>query len=329
MSRQMSAPVVSVVMPVWNAARFLARSLDSVLRQTFGDFEVVCTDDGSTDGSLDVIRDYARRDSRFRAIEARHAGACATLNRCLDEARGEYIAFLDNDDWLHPEALKTALSAISSTNADVLFFDWMPVCDDGAVRVPEFPAVPHGIRPYVIADPVGWSIEERRGFVTRVLLGARLHRRTALEGVRFDPDYTYGDVLFYWRLMAKRGLRVAHLPATLYLYAERTGSIIHSPLTVKKVQDRVSAIRKIDEILLHDNPAERDRVRRGLYPAIAWTAFKAARCDGHFLSVACRGIGEELESGRLRWRDFGLRGLNKALRIHRALSHELCKGGGQ
>ena len=316
----MKDPVVSIVMPVWNAVRFLERTLDSVLKQTFDDFEVVCTDDGSTDGSLDILRAYARRDPRIRAIGAQHAGACAALNRCLDEARGQYVAFLDNDDWLHPKALQTAYGAISAVQTDLLFFDWRAVRDDGTAHTPEFPPVPQDLCPQVIGDPVGWSVEERRGFVTRVLLGARLHRRETLKDVRFDPDYTYGDVLFYWKLMAKPGIRVAHLPVPLYFYAERTGSIIHSPLTVKKVQDRVSAIREIDGILLRENPAARGRVQHGLYPAIAWTAFKDARRADRLLPVACRGIEEELAAGRLRWRDFGLRGFNKAFRIYRALA---------
>ena len=316
----MSGPAISVVMPVWNAARFLGRTLDTILNQTFDDFEVVCTDDGSTDGSLDILRTYARRDSRIRAIGARHAGACAALNRCLDEANGEYVAFLDNDDWLHPSALKTAHGAISSMQADLLFFDWTPVRDDGTVQTPEFPEVPYGLHPQMIGDPIGWSLQDRRGFVTHVLLGARLHRASLLRDIRFDPNYTYGDVLFYWQLMSHPAIRAAYLPVPLYFYAERTGSIIHSPLTVKKAQDRVSAIREIDGILRRKNPAERDRVRRTLYPAIAWTAFKDARRDSRLLPVVCRCIKEELEAGRLRWRDFGLRGLNKALRIRRALS---------
>lgn len=316
----MSCPRISVVMPVWNAGRFLGRTLDSVLGQAFDDFEVVCTDDGSSDNSLDVLHAYARRDPRIRVIAASHAGACATLNRCLDEAHGEFVAFLDNDDWLHPEALQTAMSAISSSNSDLLFFDWRHVPDDGSVRGPEFPALPNGLTPQPICDPIGWSLEDRRGFVTHVLLGARLHRRAAIDGIRFDPEYTFGDVLFYWKLMAKKGVRAAYLPVPLYFYAERTGSIIHSPLTEKKAMDRACAIRMIDEILLRENPAERRRVMRKMYPGIAWTAFKDAHRDGTHLKPVCRCIEEDLRSGRLRWRDFGLRGINKAMRIRRALA---------
>ena len=311
---------VSIVMPVWNAGRFLARTLDSVLAQTCGDFELICTDDGSTDNSLEVLHDYALRDRRIRVIAAEHAGACVTLNRCLDEAHGEYVAFLDNDDWLHPEALQTAVSAISSTDSDVLFFDWRPVSDGGSIRVPEFPALPKRLAPQPICDPIGWSLKDRRGFVTHVLLGARLHRRSAIGGIRFDPEYTFGDVLFYWKLMSKQGLRAAYLPVPLYFYAERTGSIIHSPLTEKKARDRACAIRKIDDILLRENPGERQRVMREMYPGIAWTAFKDAHRDGAHLKLVCRCIEEDLLSGRLRWRDFGLRGINKAMRIRRALA---------
>ena len=318
----MIVPRISVVMPVWNAGRFLARTLDSVLGQTFDDFELICTDDGSTDDSLDVLRAYARRDPRVRVFAAPHAGACVTLNRCLDEARGEYVAFLDNDDWLHPEALRTAVSALSAVRADVLFFDWCAVPDDGTFHTPDFPPIAEGCAAQRIEDPIGWSLKDRRGFVTHVLLGARLHRRSVLTDVRFDPGYTYGDVLFYWRLMAKPGIRAAYLPATLYFYAERTGSIIHSPPTPQKAKDRVCAIRRIDAILQGVNPEERNRVRRSLYPVIAWTAFKAARGSDANLASVCLCLEEELKMGRLRWRDFGLRGINKALRIRRALAAE-------
>lgn len=318
----MSRPSVSIVMPVWNAGRFLGRTLDSAIAQSFDDFEMVCTDDGSTDNSLEVLHGYASRDHRIRVIAAEHAGACAALNRCLDEARGEYVAFLDNDDWLHPEALHTAVSSISLAKADMLFFDWRPVSDDGSIRVPDFPAIPKDLSPQPIGDPIGWSMEDRRGFVTHVLLGARLHRRSFIDGIRFNPEYTYGDLLFYWKLMAKKGVRAAYLPMPLYFYAERTGSIIHSPLTAKKAMDRACAIRMIDEILLRENPEERQRVMRGMYPGIAWTAFKDAHRDGTYLKQVCRCIEEDLQSGRLRWRDFGLRGINKAMRIRRALAAE-------
>ena len=178
----MSRPSVSIVMPVWNAGRFLGRTLDSAMAQSFDDFEMVCTDDGSTDNSLEVLHDYALRDHRIRVIAAEHAGACVTLNRCLDEARGEYVAFLDNDDWLHPQALRTAVAAISAADSDLLFFDWSPVSDDGSIHAPEFPALPKGLAPQAICDPIGWSMEDRRGFVTHVLLGARLHRLLEADG---------------------------------------------------------------------------------------------------------------------------------------------------
>ena len=100
----MSSPRISVVMPVWNAGRFLGRTLDSVIGQTFDDFEVVCTNDGSTDDSLDVLRAYARRDPRIRVIAAEHTGAGATLNRCLDEARGADLTAVERKNLARMQA---------------------------------------------------------------------------------------------------------------------------------------------------------------------------------------------------------------------------------
>ena len=92
-------PKVSVIVPVHNTERYLRQCLDSLVRQTLREIEIICIDDGSSDGSLAILMDYAALDSRVRVIEQEGAGAGAARNVGLDVALGEYVIFLDSDDF--------------------------------------------------------------------------------------------------------------------------------------------------------------------------------------------------------------------------------------
>lgn len=99
-------PKVSVVIPVYNVADYLSECLNSILNQTLEDIEVICVDDGSTDGSLDILRHYEEHDMRLQVLTQKHMTAGAARNTGLDRARGEYVIFLDADDFFAPDMLE-------------------------------------------------------------------------------------------------------------------------------------------------------------------------------------------------------------------------------
>lgn len=96
----------SIVIPVYNVEQYLKECLDSVLSQSFDDWEAVCVDDGSTDGSAVILNGYASKDARFKMVSQANGGLSAARNTGMREAKGDYILFLDSDDWLEPHALK-------------------------------------------------------------------------------------------------------------------------------------------------------------------------------------------------------------------------------
>ncbi len=103
-----AAPLVSVVMPVYNGERYLAEAIESILEQTFTDFEFIIVDDGSTDGSAEIVRGYQARDERVRLVQLqRNMGMCDARNAGMAAASGEYIASMDGDDYCPPERLQT------------------------------------------------------------------------------------------------------------------------------------------------------------------------------------------------------------------------------
>jgi len=106
-------PLVSVLLPAYNAAATLPAALDSLLAQTLDDFEVVAVDDGSADATAEVLSAYARRDARVRPVSIPHAGIVSALNAALDAARGEFLARMDADDLAHPERLSRQAEALA------------------------------------------------------------------------------------------------------------------------------------------------------------------------------------------------------------------------
>ena len=130
----MNNPKVSVIIPVYNTQFWLRECLDSVLRQTLGDFEVICVDDGSTDRSASILQEYAKKDARFRIIFQENQGQSAARNAGLKAARGEYIYFLDSDDYIEPDLLETACRELDNKNLDIVLFDTHIFGEKGIAR---------------------------------------------------------------------------------------------------------------------------------------------------------------------------------------------------
>lgn len=121
---RIDAPKVSVLVPICNVERYLEECLDSLAAQSFTDFEVLCINDGSTDGSLAIIHRYMEADARFRVIDKPNSGYGASMNMGLANAIGEYIAILESDDFFEPNALELLVDAAEQNQSDVVKADF-------------------------------------------------------------------------------------------------------------------------------------------------------------------------------------------------------------
>lgn len=117
-------PLVSVVVPTYNSAAHLGQCVESVLDQTYGNLELICVDDGSGDGTLDLLRSYEASDPRVRVIAQENAGPGAARNRGVEAARGVYISFLDSDDWAEPQLVEHAVRRLEETGAQIATFPY-------------------------------------------------------------------------------------------------------------------------------------------------------------------------------------------------------------
>lgn len=116
--------MISIITPVYNAADYLEQCIQSVLQQNFQDWQWIIVDDGSSDASLDILQKYARSDSRIEVFRQKNQGPAAARNTALDHVKGDYLTFLDGDDWLLPDALTKINKAFSSCDPDMVMWNF-------------------------------------------------------------------------------------------------------------------------------------------------------------------------------------------------------------
>ena len=221
-------PTISVIVPVYRAEAFLKTCTDSILGQTYGDLELLLVDDGSPDRSGALCDEIAVADSRVRVFHRENGGVSSARNLALGEARGDYIYFVDSDDWIAPNTLETLLTALRTHSADtagcgVRYVDASKV--EGAAEPPILPAGVYG-REEIMAGIVDRLLGDRlsrdavNGYVVRFLF-----TRSLLEGMAFQGAYLE-DELFLMEYFC-RAQKLVTVDAPFYYYYWNPASATH------------------------------------------------------------------------------------------------------
>ena len=127
----MQNKMVSIILPVFNAERFLPQCLDSILRQTYQEWDLIAVDDGSKDGSIEILKSYEKRDNRIHIISKKNEGVSIARNIALEHAHGDYIYFVDSDDIVMSEALMILVKAMESNKTTFVKSDFLPIDEQG------------------------------------------------------------------------------------------------------------------------------------------------------------------------------------------------------
>ena len=237
-------PTISVLIPVYKVEKYLPRCIDSVLAQSFTDWEMILVDDGSPDRSGMICDDYAARDSRIRVIHKKNTGLYGARNAGLDCARGDWIAFVDSDDWLHRDYLKALLSG-TTEDTDVVLCGCL-TSDEGAL--------PYAAEEEPCFREVSFQAVKRdHNAATRVW--GRLYRRQTIGDMRFmqchATDNAFNTLLFH------EGLRYMWTDARLYYYFMRSDSAVHCRIG-RKYMDAVEPL--LDTLESVEDPAVRQHI---------------------------------------------------------------------
>lgn len=248
--------MVSVVVPIYNVETFLRRALDSILSQTCKDWEAILVDDGSTDSSGRIAEEYAESDRRFQVIHKANGGQSEARNVGLQHARGEFLLFLDADDFLHPQLMELCLQAMLRDNCDLACFTYDRVYRTVAL-VKQFLHLdapkPHykfyEQPPCVVTDNIFSHATEyscptdidRRWAVKHCQVWRCMYKTYAVRDIQFIPGIIYEDFPWWSEVLLRVG-RCTILNLPLYFYCPNRKSDILSSDETRKTESLKQAI---------------------------------------------------------------------------------------
>ena len=259
-------PKVSVIVPVYRVQMYICDCLDSVLAQTFQDFEVICVDDGSTDASSLALDHYAMLDRRIRWIRIENNGIGGARNKGIDAARGEYVLFVDGDDKLQPETLAELVDLADRKNLDHIAFrahvfpNDDDVARDKAKQIASFrelydvPDRPEYRTPQTGARLMIALLKNSRDLVVNASMRFMRLSRLREENLRFKPKIIHEDCIFTPAAMIA-ARRAVSIDKRYYLRRIRSGSIMTSSgMAVKHLVGLVCAMTAHMETILMNAP---------------------------------------------------------------------------
>lgn len=230
----MSTPKISVIVPVYNVEKWLRRCVDSILAQTFTDFELLLVDDGSTDASGAICDEYAQRDSRVRVFHKPNGGVSSARNLGLNNAKGEWISFVDADDWVATDAFEVISNTACKSETDIVSFGFWSVKKDDKkpILLPSIESGKDNFIRQLLLHSWGWTVVWNSFFSSSLLSKYGLLFK---EGIVIGEDF---DFLFRAYYYAK-GIKVIDAP--LYFYNRMNEySALHT-LSVKQYDDIIYA----------------------------------------------------------------------------------------
>lgn len=221
---------ISVILPVYNSEKYLKECLESLLNQTFKDIEILCIDDGSSDGSLDILREYEKTDSRITVISQENMGVARTRNSALGRIRGSYVYFMDSDDYLDKNAFKKLHDNITSNDSDFVIMKAIFVNNGEEYKFPAFELEKEFAK--VSFNNFTFTYRDIKSHVLNDLFAPwlKLYRADFLKSsddFTFPEIKSYSDAPFHVKTMLNAS-KISFVPEYLYYYRENDDSLVHS-----------------------------------------------------------------------------------------------------
>ena len=251
--------LISVIVPVYKAEKYLRRCVDSILSQTLPDFELILIDDGSPDNSGRLCDEYAAKDQRIRVLHQKNGGAAAARNAGLDAAAGEWITFVDSDDWVHQDYLRVLHETAMIQSADLVACRYRMVRSDSQPdKNPQIPRLsPEDVEEYWIGDRMGATVP-----------WGKLYRCELFRELRYPEGRTGEDEYVTYRVLFGCNHPVFVDNVLYWYYVNRCGVSRSSYLL--RMPDALEAFRQHEEFF-KNSPWQRAYRLEAEYYAAAWS----------------------------------------------------------
>lgn len=242
----MTNPLISVIVPIYNVERYLPKCIESIINSTYSNLEILLIDDGSTDQSAQICSNFTKIDNRILVVTKENGGLSSARNLGLDRAKGEFICFVDADDFIHPEMIKVLYKQLADGNTDFAYCQYTKVYENESVQYSNIPQ--------------SYTVEEKdRDMAFQTLLSEeleiklawnKLYRAELFKNLKYKEGYLHEDEFLIHHLLGK----IKKINVSLYYYLQRQNSIMGN-LSLKRVEhtiqayeDRISFIKSKQEL---------------------------------------------------------------------------------
>ena len=231
----MENQLISIIVPVYNVEEYLKQCLDSILEQTFSNYEVILVNDGSTDSSGLICQEYAEKDARFRYFEKENGGQSEARNYGIEQAQGEYLTFVDSDDWVTETYIEELYSKLRHYNADISITNYFIFQESNATFYK------HVFEPWEKDYDSKYLLEhyfEIQGgdFFLSTMWG-KLYKKSLFEWLRFPKGMTSEDAALVYKIY-DLAEKIVYFHKDSYCYRQREGSTSKC-VTVSSIEDSI------------------------------------------------------------------------------------------
>ena len=273
-------PKISIIIPMYGVEKYLRRCLDSVQRQTFAEWQAICVDDGSPDKSGEIAEEYARADKRFVVVHKENGGLSDARNAGMPKATGEYVMFLDSDDFIHPQTMEIAYSLAKQNKSDIVSFTYdrfyrpqLMVYHKLGFNTDN--VVPFGIRKKYNIDKIkSRTIDDvyeyatdsahnafrknRKWLIKHCQVWKNMYRRDLISDIPFIKGILFEDFPWWSRVMLRQP-RVTIAPLPLYYYIPNFGGIVLSAKQLRIMMSLIAGIK--DSFVLYRDQASAHQMK--------------------------------------------------------------------
>lgn len=257
-------PAISIIIPIYNVEKYLRRCLESVQNQTFTDWEAICVNDGSPDNSADIVREFATRDARFKLVNKENGGLSDARNAGMAVASGEYILYLDSDDFIHPQTMEIAHTLAVRDGSDIVSFTYdriyrpqlmvrhvLGMDTDNVVprrmhkkynvaRIPTL--ITDDIYEYATERTHNAPGKKKKWLIKHCQVWKNLYKRELIADIPFIKGILFEDFP-WWSQVMLRNPRTTIAPLPLYFYIPNFGGIVLSAKQLRIMQSLCTGIK--------------------------------------------------------------------------------------
>ena len=221
-------PKISVIVPVYNSGKYIKRFIESIISQTYRQLEILLIDDGSTDGSGYICDLYEKRDSRIKVFHKENSGVADSRNYGVDNATGEFIAFIDSDDWVDKNLYMELIKSVEKYNADIA------VCNFKRILNEEEKLKDSSIEEIYTGEEALWQMFGERNSQLISVVWNKLYKRYIFENMRFPKGRIHEDEFLNPKLLYKAN-KIVYINKELIYYRKTPNSIINSEFKENKI----------------------------------------------------------------------------------------------